>query len=707
MIGQHSRTRIWHALQHPFKHPFSEFSFFHPAMPGVTNPESALNWLIAAFYPNCKDAVDTVGDLPTIGNSLLDYRVVLDDGDGRSSSYRFEQREGDAAGKWYKILDMDWGFDGVLGRLLGSTDDRYVFRSGYCEFDSLGVPVGGDLAGQTIFGGSAAGTHLTLFANSGDGVGADTGFVQFGDQVRPLVDSAISLGTTGYRFLKVWTDELTVGTTSLAAAVFSDTSGAISFSDENLTTTGWIKAGTATLSGGGIADTSGAFSFNALNLSTTGAMGAQSFTATVAVSSFKSGTTIGTLTLADGSITCSGGTIDFSNENLTSTGILTGGSVVIDNLTIDGNTIISTDTNGNITLDPNGTGHIALSGPVDVTGNLAITDATCTISGTGALLNVDNLRLDGNTLSSTDTDGNVIVDPNGNGLVELGAGCFPTTDSALDLGKTGNVWNKLWIDGSIGYGTSEILISTLMSLSEIATGAAQGMSLFMNGAGKWVASAPDTEIDHGAVTGLGDDDHTQYVLLGGRSNGQTIIGGTAAGEDLTLQSTSNAARGAVVFVDTLRPLADGVVDIGGEFNCINDLFQYGQLRGSRLENFTTVGRPAADVATRGRVIWDTTLEDIVVDGGGYWVSKSVDRWQVQDASSWNGTAKTVTYTVDGSDTPARGRVSDARLCIWALKDNNNGFKQILCDISSADASHVTVTVDVALPAATYTLIGIG
>ena len=41
-------------------------------------------------------------------------------------------------------------------------------------------------------------------------------------------------------------------------------------------------------------------------------------------------------------------------------------------------------------------------------------------------------------------------------------------------------------------------------------------------------------IEHGGIAGLGDDDHTQYTLGLGRSGGQTIIGGTASGEDLIL-----------------------------------------------------------------------------------------------------------------------------------------------------------------------------
>lgn len=53
-------------------------------------------------------------------------------------------------------------------------------------------------------------------------------------------------------------------------------------------------------------------------------------------------------------------------------------------------------------------------------------------------------------------------------------------------------------------------------------------------------------VDHGTLAGLGDDDHTQYTLLAGRSGGQTVIGGTAASENLTLQSTAHATRGKIL-----------------------------------------------------------------------------------------------------------------------------------------------------------------
>ncbi len=58
--------------------------------------------------------------------------------------------------------------------------------------------------------------------------------------------------------------------------------------------------------------------------------------------------------------------------------------------------------------------------------------------------------------------------------------------------------------------------------------------------------------DHGALSGLSDDDHTQYALLAGRSGGQTLKGDTAVGGDLELQSTAHATRGVVKVVDSLN-----------------------------------------------------------------------------------------------------------------------------------------------------------
>lgn len=52
-------------------------------------------------------------------------------------------------------------------------------------------------------------------------------------------------------------------------------------------------------------------------------------------------------------------------------------------------------------------------------------------------------------------------------------------------------------------------------------------------------------MNHHAMLGLADDDHTGYALLAGRSGGQTVIGGTASGDDLVLDATSHSTTGHV------------------------------------------------------------------------------------------------------------------------------------------------------------------
>lgn len=75
------------------------------------------------------------------------------------------------------------------------------------------------------------------------------------------------------------------------------------------------------------------------------------------------------------------------------------------------------------------------------------------------------------------------------------------------------------------------------------------------------------QLDHGlALTGLLDDDHTQYALLAGRAGGQTLNGGTAAGDDLDLNSTTNATKGNVnVGTDGSTVIVGGALSVLGFF----------------------------------------------------------------------------------------------------------------------------------------------
>ena len=75
---------------------------------------------------------------------------------------------------------------------------------------------------------------------------------------------------------------------------------------------------------------------------------------------------------------------------------------------------------------------------------------------------------------------------------------------------------------------------------------------------------PPAVDDHAALVNLAFPQacHTGFVAADGLAGGQTIIGGTATGENLSLQSTAHAARGVVQVIDALR-IASGLIQDGG------------------------------------------------------------------------------------------------------------------------------------------------
>ena len=80
-----------------------------------------------------------------------------------------------------------------------------------------------------------------------------------------------------------------------------------------------------------------------------------------------------------------------------------------------------------------------------------------------------------------------------------------------------------------------------------AESSTDGWVLTSDGVGGATWEAVGAAVDHGALLGLGDDDHTQYAILTGRAAGQTLQGGTAASEDLTIESTAHVTKGQVFF----------------------------------------------------------------------------------------------------------------------------------------------------------------
>ena len=76
-----------------------------------------------------------------------------------------------------------------------------------------------------------------------------TGGITSGSDIISDTDSTDSLGSTAVRWLKGWFDTLTAGTLTIGSGSVTDSSGAISFGNENLSTTGTLASGNLDVTG--------------------------------------------------------------------------------------------------------------------------------------------------------------------------------------------------------------------------------------------------------------------------------------------------------------------------------------------------------------------------------------------------------------------------------------------------------------------------
>jgi hypothetical protein len=113
---------------------------------------------------------------------------------------------------------------------------------------------------------------------------------------------------------------------------------------------------------------------------------------------------------------------EFSAGSVTTTTVNAG------NISATANTISSTDVNGNVTVTPNGTGKVVLNGS-------GVTHAATGEIAGATQLDVDNLRLNGNTVSATDTNGHLNLVANGTGKVKIGAAALEMPNSDGSSGQ--------------------------------------------------------------------------------------------------------------------------------------------------------------------------------------------------------------------------------------------------------------------------------
>ena len=126
---------------------------------------------------------------------------------------------------------------------------------------------------------------------------------------------------------------------------------------------------------------------------------------------------------------------------------------------------------------------------------------------------------------------------------------------------------------------------------------------------EFVTGREPATLDHGDLSGLADDDHTQYALLAGRSGGQTLIGGTDSGNDLTLKSTSHATKGDIFF---------GGVGLS-RYDEVNDLLRIHRVTNSATAGCLILGNQTTSAPPQGDFIQFQFLDSDSVAGNAAYI----------------------------------------------------------------------------------------
>ena len=171
---------------------------------------------------------------------------------------------------------------------------------------------------------------------------------------------------------------------------------------------------------------------------------------------------------------------------------------------------------------PSGTGNIYViyRGLAEVTTRLEhdANQALSATTGTFTQLNSDNIRIDGNTISSTDTNGNVTVDPNGTGVI--------VASSAVQLGSDAQTYVK-------GAGASDVdLLLSGDTNIRLETGTNERM-----------------RIDSGGFVGIGETAPVTPLTIATTNKLGSTFTGTTNGEGITVSQTGYTSGNYVSLIE--------------------------------------------------------------------------------------------------------------------------------------------------------------
>ena len=323
-------------------------------------------------------------------------------------------------------------------------------------------------------------------------------------------------------------------------------------------------------------------------------------------------------------------TIDTATLTITGAANITG-DLDVDDININGGAITSTNTNGDITISPNGTGTVIIDTDLDV----------------------DNININGNSITSTNSDGNIGIVPNGDGKVNIdgdgSSGGVSVSDGLVDIrtGTGSRSQVKFYCESSNAHaqtvqpqphsaGVTNTLTLPAGSDQEIV-----GTSATQTLTNKTLTSAVLNDTISG--TSIKDEDDMSSNSANHLATQQSIkayVDSTTGAISTDLSSDSSPQLGANLDTNSHNILIDDAHFIGDENGNEQLIFKTTSSAVNQIDitNAATGGHPLIQASG------DDTNINLKLDGKGSGVVNVVDDLTVGGDLTVNGTTTTVATT---------------------------------------------------------------